>query len=104
LALPATTAGVNGKAPDAAAPAPSGATPARADVQQQLDRLNRHLAESQTHLQFSIDPQLDTVVVAVVDTRDGTVLQKIPSDVALRIAHALHDEQGHHGTLIQATA
>lgn len=74
------------------------------ELQTQLDQANQQLADHQTHLQFSVDQQLDTVVVSVVDTRDGTVLQKIPSDVALRIAHALHDEQSRHGALIQATA
>ncbi|MGH8506021.1 MAG: flagellar protein FlaG [Stenotrophobium sp.] len=107
LALPpaATGAGAKATPPRHAATADLPGSPAVKDaLQKQLDHLNQRLTDNQTHLKFSVDQQLDTVVVAVVDTRDGRVLQKIPSDVALRIAHALHDEQGQHGALIQATA
>ena len=54
-----------------------------------VDRLNRHFAEKRTDLKFTIDQTLNEVVVSVVDTQDGTVLQQIPSEVALRIARYL---------------
>lgn len=54
-----------------------------------VDRLNKHFAEKRTDLKFSIDQTLNEVVVSVVDSQDGTVLQQIPSQVALRIARYL---------------
>lgn len=107
LALPPTTANTGENVAASltiATPKLPGAPPAKDDLQQQMDRLNQRLEKNQTGLKFSVDQELDTVVVSVVDTQDGTVLQKIPSEVALRIAHALHDEQSRHGTLIQTTA
>jgi len=54
-----------------------------------VDRLNKHFAEKRTDLKFSVDQTLNEVVVSVVDSQDGTVLQQIPSEVALRIARYL---------------
>lgn len=56
-----------------------------------VGRLNQHFADKRSDLKFSIDPQLHEVVVSVVDTQDGTVLQQIPSEVALRIARYLQE-------------
>ena len=54
-----------------------------------VDKLNQHFAEKRTDLKFRIDDELKSVVVSVVDSQDGTVLQQIPSEVALRIARYL---------------
>ena len=66
-----------------------------------VDRLNKHFSEKRTDLKFSIDQTLGAVVVSVVDVQDGTVLQQIPSEVALRIARYLAET---NSGLIQAQA
>lgn len=66
-----------------------------------VEKLNQHFSEKHTHLKFSIDDVLDKVVVSVVDLQDGTVLQQIPSEVALRIAQYLAEN---NSGLIEAQA
>ena len=86
-------------APGPAASAASAPDPAQ--LQAAVDRLNQHFAERRTDLKFTIDSSLHTVVVSVVDAQDGTVLQQIPSEVAMRIAHYLAET---NSGLIQAEA
>lgn len=73
----------------------------RAALDQAVSRLNDHFAQKRTDLKFRIDDVLNTVVVSVVDSEDGTVLQQIPGEVALRIARSL--AEGNSG-LIKAEA
>ena len=68
------------------------ATLDRASLDQAVGQLNDHFAQKRTDLKFRIDDVLDSVVVSVVDAQDGTVLQQIPSEVALRIAHYLAED------------
>ena len=84
---------------EAAAPASSEANSQQ--LEQAVEQLNRHFAEARTDLKFSIEKDLGVVVVAVVDSRDGTVLRQIPSEEALHIARTL-DRQARG--LIEATA
>lgn len=58
-------------------------------LEQAIGRLNEHFSQKRTDLKFRIDDVLNSVVVSVVDAQDGTVLQQIPSEVALRIARYL---------------
>jgi flagellar protein FlaG len=61
-------------------------------VSDAVNKLNQHFAEKHTDLKFRIDDVLKSVVVSVVDAQDGTVLQQIPSEVALRIAQYLAED------------
>ena len=89
-------------APAAPAPAPApSAEPGSAALQRAVEELNRHFNAQRNDLKFSVEKDLDVIVVAVVDSKDGTVLRQIPSADALRIARALHDA---HGGLIEAVA
>jgi flagellar protein FlaG len=67
----------------------SSAPPAGPALEQAIGRLNEHFEQKHTDLKFRIDDVLNSVVVSVVDAQDGTVLQQIPSEVALRIARYL---------------
>ncbi len=68
---------------------------------QAVGKLNDHFAQKRTDLKFRIDDVLNTVVVSVVDAEDGTVLQQIPNEVALRIARSLAED---NSGLIRAKA
>ncbi len=72
-----------------------------AALEQAVAQLNDHFTQKHTDLKFRIDDVLDTVVVSVVDSEDGTVLQQIPSEVALRIARNLAEN---NSGLIKAKA
>jgi flagellar protein FlaG len=89
-------------APPAPPPSPQ-ASSAEAGVtlEQAVGRLNEHFAQKHTDLKFQIDDVLNSVVVSVVDADDGTVLQQIPSEVALRIARYLAEN---NSGLIRAEA
>jgi flagellar protein FlaG len=64
-------------------------------------KMQQQAEASGAELQFSIDEELGRVVVTVRDRRDGSVLRQIPSEEALRIAHALADQIN---PLVQAVA
>lgn len=70
-------------------------------LERAVEQLNRHFAEARTDLKFSVEKDLGVVVVAVVDSRDGTVLRQIPSEEALHIARTLDRQTS---GLIEATA
>lgn len=59
-----------------------------------LEDINSQMKAWQTQLQFSIDPDLDEVVVSLVDSESGDVIRTIPSDVVLRIAKMIVKMQG----------
>jgi flagellar protein FlaG len=63
-------------------------------VQAAVDKVNQALAESNRTIEFSIDPDVKTVVVKVIDQQDGTVLRQMPSQEVLNIAKALDRMQG----------
>jgi flagellar protein FlaG len=73
----------------------------RASLDQAVSQLNDHFAQKRTDLKFRIDDVLNSVVVSVVESEDGTVLQQIPSEVALRIARSLAES---NSGLIKAEA
>lgn len=68
---------------------PSVDVPDSGTLERAVSQLNDHFTQKRTDLKFRIDDVLDSVVVSVVDAQDGTVLQQIPSEVALRIARSL---------------
>lgn len=82
--------GVVAADPQAQAPAPQDTPPPSRDaVQRAVDQANAVLAESNRAIEFSIDPDIKTVVVKVIDKQDGSVLRQMPSQEMLNIAKAL---------------
>ena len=94
---PATAVGggVAAADPHAQQPTPAvDAPPTRAAVQAAVDHVNAALAASERSIEFSIDPDVKTVVVRVIDKQDGSVLRQVPSQEMLNIAKALDQLQG----------
>lgn len=94
----AVAAGVPASAP---VEPPREMPPDPAALQRAVTELNRHFSSVRTDLKFSIDKDLGRIVVAVIDTRDGSILRQIPGEEALRIARML--KSGRH-SLIEAQA
>jgi len=94
---PTTVVGGGVVAADPRGPAAAQATeapPSRASVQAAVDHVNAALAASNRSIEFSIDPDVKTVVVRVIDMQDGTVLRQMPSQEMLAIAKALDQING----------
>jgi flagellar protein FlaG len=68
--------------------------PSREAVQAAMDHVNAAMAASNRSIEFSIDPDVKTVVVRVIDKQDGSVLRQMPSQEMLAIAKALGQLQG----------
>jgi flagellar protein FlaG len=80
-------------------PLPGGAAaPDQTQENQQLadavKALNERYATQRTDLRFTVDKDSGNTVVAIVDSKDGTVLRQIPSEEALRISRALSQTRG----------
>ena len=69
------------------------AEPARAEVEQAVERANRHIATVAPALEFEIDPDTNAVVIRLVDRNDQSVLRQVPSPEMLAIAKALERMQ-----------
>jgi len=87
--------GVAAADPQAQAPAHAAeAPPSRDAVQAAVDQVNAALAQNNRAIEFSIDPDVKTVVVRLIDKQDGSVLRQVPSQEMLNIAKALDQLQG----------
>jgi flagellar protein FlaG len=69
--------------PEPAKPAPEDSARLEADL--------ARLAPQTASLRFRVDPELNRVVVSIVDSETGDILRQIPSDEALAIAQSLSD-------------
>lgn len=63
-------------------------------IDKALKALNDEMQAWSTQLQFSVDPDLNRVVVTVVDPKTGKTLKTIPSEAVLRIAKMLTKLEG----------
>jgi len=70
-------------------------------VQSALDEVNQAVQKVAPGLEFSIDKQLGSTVIKVVDSQTKEVLRQIPGEEVLRIARAIDKMQGH---LVRLTA
>jgi flagellar protein FlaG len=94
---PTTVAGGTVVAADRPAPATpqvAETAPSRASVQAAVDYVNAALAASNRSIEFSIDPDVKTVVVRVIDKQDGSIVRQMPSQEMLAIAKALDQING----------
>lgn len=54
-------------------------------VQEQLDQLNRSARQNQRHIQYAILEQPHAVILQIVDSDSGKVLDEIPSEKMIRL-------------------
>jgi flagellar protein FlaG len=73
--------------------APPVAEPARAELEQAVERANRQIASLSPALEFEIDPDTSAVVIRLVDRHSQSVLRQVPSPEMLAIAKALERMQ-----------
>lgn len=80
-------------APDAGVESP------QVSIEDAVGALREQAIAAGAELEFSIDRELDRVIVILRDVRDGSVLRQIPQEEVLRIARLLRDQSA---PLVQA--
>lgn len=78
---------------EAAPPSAAGGTDADS-VQQAIDAMSEQLAAHNVTLNYHVDPDLNRVIVEVVDQQDGSVLRQIPGEEVVRLARMMQSGQG----------
>jgi flagellar protein FlaG len=89
-------------APSSSAPAPAAAPVSnaaidpisRSDAEQATKTINRFMESVSKNLEFSVDDDLDKVVVKIVDRTTRDVIRQIPTEEALSISKSLDKLQG----------
>ncbi len=86
---------------EAQPPEPQEASPeAKAkDLEQALSRVREVFQKADSRLEFTVDPDLDRVVVKVMDGDSGTVIRQIPQQEVIDLAKRLETPTGlllHH--------
>ena len=69
------------------------------DLEQALLRVREVFQKADSRLEFSVDPDLDRVVVKVMDGDSGTVIRQIPQQEVIDLAKRLETPTGlllHH--------
>ena len=59
-----------------------------------VERMNEHMRKNAYNLAFSVDKEVDKVVVKVTNLETGDVVRQIPNETALRVAHNIEDLRG----------
>ena len=59
-----------------------------------IERLNELMKDGQRSLAFSVDKELDEVVVRVMDTKTNEIIRQIPNEESLRFAKNLEGVLG----------
>jgi flagellar protein FlaG len=70
-------------------------------VAKATELLNAFMERSSIAVRFSIDPDSDKLVVKVVKAQNGELIRQIPSELAIKLSHALDTL---NGLIIQAKA
>jgi len=95
---------VTASAPPATQTEPSKSTVPIADpelVKKAAEQINEFIQSSSRNLQFSVDKNLNRIIVKVVDKETGEVIRQIPGEETLAIANSLDTQKG---VLIQSKA
>jgi len=66
----------------------------RADFADTIEEINANLQALATNLRFEVNPDLDRLVVSVVDSNSGEVLRTIPNETVIRVAKIVASLQG----------
>lgn len=70
-------------------------------VAKATELLNAFMERSSIAVRFSIDPDSDKLVVKVVKAQNGELIRQIPSELTIKLSHALDTL---NGLIIQAKA
>ena len=86
---------------EAKPPEPESSTPETKgkDLEQALTRVREVFKKADSRLEFTVDPDLDRVVVKVMDGDSGTVIRQIPQQEVIDLAKRLETPTGlllHH--------
>ncbi|HLR82652.1 MAG TPA: flagellar protein FlaG [Paenalcaligenes sp.] len=65
-------------------------------IESALEQLNAQMHPWATGMQFEMDPELERLVVSIIDKETGAVLRSIPSETLLRVAKMITTFQGQH--------
>lgn len=61
-------------------------------VTEQLEQLNRAAQQNQRHIQYTIINNPRTVILQIVDTDTGKVLDEIPSEKMVKLVYAMQQD------------
>jgi len=92
-----------GATENAAPGAPAGAEPVagtgtpRADLQQLLAQVSRHIDPERRALSFELSEELGRAVVSVYDAETEELIRQIPSETLVRIATTMRELAQHGG-------
>lgn len=75
-------------------PANTGAEASSQTLEGALEELNRGMQAWSTQLQFEVDPEIQRLVVSVLDSETGDTIRTIPSEAVLRMAKIIVSLQG----------
>jgi flagellar protein FlaG len=64
------------------------------ELEQALTRVREVFQKADSRVEFSIDPDLDRVVVKIMDGESGTVIRQIPQKEVLELAKSLEAPTG----------
>jgi flagellar protein FlaG len=64
------------------------------ELEQALTRVREVFQKADSRVEFSIDPDLDRVVVKIMDGESGTVIRQIPQKEVLALAKSLEAPTG----------
>jgi len=68
--------------------------PLPGSIEGALAELNKKMRPWATGLRFDVDPDLDRLVISIIDNENGEVLRSIPSEVLLQVAKMITSFQG----------
>ncbi|MEK6801143.1 MAG: flagellar protein FlaG [Nitrospirota bacterium] len=75
-------------------PEPSGGEVNKKELDQALTRVREVFQKADSRVEFSIDPDLDRVVVRILDGESGTVIRQIPQQEVIDLAKRLETPTG----------
>lgn len=84
---------------EAPEPEPSKAEGKGKDLEQAMSRVREVFQKADPRLEFTVDPDLDRVIVKVMDGDSGTVIRQIPQQEVIDLAKRLETPTGlllHH--------
>ncbi|MGZ8422211.1 MAG: flagellar protein FlaG [Nitrospira sp.] len=64
------------------------------ELEQALTRVREVFQKADSRVEFSIDPDLDRVIVKIMDGESGTVIRQIPQKEVLELAKSLETPTG----------
>lgn len=78
---------------------PTGDGVNKKELEQAVTRVREVFQKADSRVEFSIDPDLDRVIVKIMDGHSGTVIRQIPQQEVLELAKSLETPTGlllHH--------